>query len=250
MKGILFVIAALAASTGPVEAQTSANNWGLLYAELDWTTDYKFYGLSESNRQPTFQGVLHWIAPDNFYAGVFATGVRFNDFRNTSYEIDLYGGRHFYWDTNDLNLELLWSQYPNASGHAFYRPGFVFPTYNFFETSAQLDHKIGAATLTGKLVWSPSGSSHAGELGSVNGGVAYALTSWLTASGEAGHQWAMHGSNRSYWDLGATALWQHSAQRFSLDVRYYGTDVSEAHCFHTNWCAPEVVVRIGVGTVL
>lgn len=249
MKRIVVGVSVLlAAATTPAEAQVP--DWGLLYAELDWTTDYKFYGLSESNRQPTLQGVLHWVAPDNFYLGVFATGVRFKDFRNTSYEIDVYGGRHVYWDSNDLNLEFLWTQYPDASGHAFYRPGFVFPTYNFFETSAQLDHKIGAATLTGKLVWSPSGSSHSGEIGSTNGGVAYAFNTWLGANIEAGHQWAAHGSDRSYWDAGTTALWQHSEQRWSIDVRYYGTDVSDAHCFGTNWCEPEIVVKVGYGTVL
>jgi uncharacterized protein (TIGR02001 family) len=237
-------------SAQPVAAQSQVSGWGLLYAELDWTTDYKFYGLSESNRQPAFQGVLHWVGPDNFYAGVFASQVRFNDFRNTHYEIDFYGGRHFYWDANDLNLELLYAMYPGTSGRAFYRPGFVFPTYNFIEPSVALDHRIGAATLSGKLVWSPNGSSHSSELGSVNGGAAYAFNSWLSASANAGHQWAEHGSNRSHWDLGATALWQHSEQRWSFDVRYYGTDVSEAHCFHTNWCEPEVVVKVGYGTVL
>ncbi len=147
----------------PVAAIAS---WTGVYAYVDWTTDYRFYGMSSSNRQPIVRGGLHWTLSDYFYLGVFASGVRFEDFRNTSYELDFYGGHHFYFDSNDLNFQLLYSMFPNQAGHAFYKPrGYVFPTYNFGEASAELSHKIDALTLSGKLIFSPSYGSGTGDMG-------------------------------------------------------------------------------------
>src|ERR1700740_3478690 len=63
-----------------------ASDWTGVYAYADWTSDYRFFGGSSSSRQPALQGGLHAILPENFYLGVFASEVRFKDFRNTSYE--------------------------------------------------------------------------------------------------------------------------------------------------------------------
>ena len=35
---------------------THASDWTGVYTYVDWTTDYRFYGMSSSNRQPIFQG--------------------------------------------------------------------------------------------------------------------------------------------------------------------------------------------------
>ena len=124
--------------------EAQADGWRGVFAYVDWTSDYRFYGMSSSNREPIEQGGLHWLLPNNFYVGVFASGVRFQDFRNTSYETDFYGGRHFYFDSNDLNLELLYSVFPNQAGHASYKPpDYVFPTFG--------DREMGLHAPVGKL---------------------------------------------------------------------------------------------------
>lgn len=223
-------------------ASAKGNDWGNLYGYVDWTNDYRFYGLSSSGRQPVLQGGLHWAMPENFYAGVFVSGVRFKDFRSTSYETDFYAGRHLYFDNNDLNLELLYSAFPDASGHPTYAPsGTIFHTYNFFEGSAELTHTFGALSLGEKLLWSPEYGSHTGTLLGVNSTAAYAINDWLKASAEWGHQWVEKGTDLSHWDIGATATWR---QQWVLDLRYYGTDVAPASCFFTNWCKPALVAKI------
>ena len=132
-----------------------ASDWGHLYGYVDWTSDYRFYGASSSNRQPTVQGGLHWAAAGQLYAGVFVTGVRFNDFRNTSYETDFYVGRHFIFDSNDLNLELLYGAFPDTAGHPSYAaPGVIFPSYNFFEAAAEMTHTFGALSSAERPSWS------------------------------------------------------------------------------------------------
>lgn len=96
----------------PVPAR--AEGWGYLDVAAKVMSDYRFHGFSESNRRPTLQGI-HWVAPGNWYLGTFASGVVFRD-GSTSYEIDLYGGHHFYFENNDLNLEALVFTFPDKAG--------------------------------------------------------------------------------------------------------------------------------------
>ena len=42
-------------------------------------------------------------------------------------------------------------------------------------------------------------------------------------------------------DVGLTATWR---QQWALDVRYYGSDISRANCYGTNWCEPALVAKV------
>jgi uncharacterized protein (TIGR02001 family) len=237
------VVSALLVVVGAFGAGTAhATDWGTLYGYVDWTSDYRFYGASESNRHGEPQGGLHWSLPDSFYAGVFATGVDFKDFRNTSYEVDVYGGRHFYFDSNDLNVELLYSVDPNTAGHPTYLPpGAILPSYNFFEAETDITHSFGAFSLSGKFILEPRPASHHGMLESANGSAAYTFNRWLKASADIGHQWVEFGAQSTYWDAGITVNWR---MQWILDVRYYGTDITVASCYGQNWCKPALVAKI------
>jgi uncharacterized protein (TIGR02001 family) len=219
-----------------------AQDWGHHYGYVDWTSDYRFYGASESDRHPTVQGGLHWAMPDNYYAGVFVTGVDFRDFRHTSYEVDVYGGRHFIFGHNDLNLELLYSDDPDTAGHPSYAlPGAIYPTYNFMEASADLTRSFGTLNLGAKVIVEPRPESHGGLLWSMNGEASYDITDWLKATGTFGHQWAATVPESNHWDVGMTATWR---RQWALDVRYYGSDITRVNCYNTNWCEPAVVAKV------
>ena len=88
MRNLLlgWAVATLLIVLGGVAAK--ADDWGNLYGYVDWASDYRFYAMSSSNRQPVAQAGLHWSMPDDFYAGIFVTGVRFKDYRKTSFETD------------------------------------------------------------------------------------------------------------------------------------------------------------------
>jgi uncharacterized protein (TIGR02001 family) len=228
-----------------------ASDWTGVYAYADWASDYRFFGVSSSNRQPALQGGLHAILPDDFYLGVFTSQVRFKDFRNTSYEADFYGGRHFIFDANDLNLELLYSTFPNQAGHAFYKPsGYIFPTYNFVELSAELSRKFDALTLSGKVLFSPAYGSGTGILWSAHGAASYAIRDWLAMDFGVGRQWIERGIDRTHWEAGTTATWRWRTQSVALDLRYYGTDLGRAQCFGMNWCGPAAVAKVTYGVAL
>jgi len=242
MRNLLlgWAVATLLIVLGGVAAK--ADDWGNLYGYVDWASDYRFYAMSSSNRQPVAQAGLHWSMPDNFYAGIFVTGVRFKDYRKTSFETDYYGGRHFIFGGNDLNVELLYSAFPDSAGHPTYTaPGTIFRTYNFFEASSELTHTFGPVSVAQKILWSPEYGSHTGTLLGVNSTLTYAPNDWLKATAEWGHQWVENGTDVSHWDVGATATLR---QQWVFDLRYYGSDVSAAHCFFMNWCKPALVGKI------
>jgi uncharacterized protein (TIGR02001 family) len=215
---------------------------GNLYGYVDWTTDYRFAGASESDRHGVPQGGLHWAAPDNLYAGVFVSAVDFRDFRRTSVEIDLYGGKHVYFDNNDLNLEVLYGMYPDSAGHPSYLPpGAIIAGYNFPEVKAELTHNFGGFSLGGRVLAEPRRESHGGLLWALDGTASAAITDWLTASAELGNQWASSGPRGLRWDFGATATWR---QQWVFDLRYYGSNATRAECYHTNWCEAAVVAKL------
>jgi uncharacterized protein (TIGR02001 family) len=237
MRWIVLAIAITMAAS-----PAAARDWGALYGYVDWTSDYRYTGASESDRHAVPQGGLHWAAPDNFYAGVFASGVDFRDFRNTSYEVDLYTGKHLYFDNNDLNLEVLYGVYPDTAGHPTYLPaGVIVAGYNFPEVSATLTHTSGAWSVGSRLVMEPRRESHGGFLWSLDGTAGYAINDWLKASAEFGNQWADAGPRGLRWDIGATAIWR---QQWVFDLRYYGSDTARTDCYNTNWCEPALVAKI------
>jgi uncharacterized protein (TIGR02001 family) len=200
----------------------TADGWGYLYFAAKLTSDYRFHGFSESNRLPTVQGNVHWAAPDNWYVGIFTSGVNFRD-RSTSYEIDLYGGRHFHFGVSDLNLEALAYTFPDKAGPT--------PTYNAVQLSGELTYPLGALKLSSKLAGK---RAHAGLGYEADISASYAVLPWLTAGGTAGYQHGAGSFPSTNWDAGLTAAW---GPHWLFDARYSGTDRSKARCYFTDWCA-------------
>jgi uncharacterized protein (TIGR02001 family) len=219
-----------------------AGDYGHLVAYLDWTSDYRYAGASESNRQPEIQGGVHWLGPDGFYAGVFATGVRFNDFRNTSYEVDAYAGKKFAIDADTLDLEMLYGLYPNSAGRPTYLPpGAIIAGYDFPELSETYTHAFGALTLDEKAMIEPRAESHGGLLWLAGGGASYAVRDWLKLQADAYEQSARSGPRGLIWDVGASAS---IGWRYRFDLQYAGATASTADCYGTNWCKPGVVAKV------
>jgi uncharacterized protein (TIGR02001 family) len=210
----------LAAAGFLLPAHAAADGWGYLYGAVKLTSDYRFHGVSESNRQPTLQGNLHWVSPDGWYLGIFSSGVDFRD-GSTNYEIDWYGGRHVALGGDDLNLEFLYYTFPDKAGPT--------PTYDAAQGSAELTHSVGELKLAGKLALK---YPHAGLAYEGDASASYPLTSWLSANGAVGYQDGEKSFGRANWEIGMTA----SSEHWVLDLRYSGTNIDRAHCYFTNWC--------------
>ncbi len=170
---------------------------------VDVTSDYKFRGISQNDRDPSPQGSLNLTGPYGFYVGTWASTVDFDPSGSTNpnFELDIYGGKHTDLWGVDWNIEPYYYSYPSA----FIAPGTPKPDY--FELINQLSKPFGPVTLTATWAWSPNLAFNGGTGNYVAGTASYAINDWLSISGNLGHQWAQSAkfvgsSDYTYGDIG------------------------------------------------
>lgn len=196
-----------------------------LSAVVAGQSDYRFRGISQDSKEFTPQGTLTLTGPYGFYGSLWTSKTNWGG-NNPSFELDEYIGKHTdLWGT-DLNLEAYYYSYPDAKA----APG---APASYYETIGQLTHVFGPLTLTLTGANSPEWSLRGGQGWYVEGTAAYAVTDWLTVSGNIGHQWVHFApSDYTHYDVGATAVWK----SFSLDARYVSSDITKAAC-NSFWMA-------------
>ena len=192
------------------------------------TSDYRFRGISQSDRDFAPQGSLNLTGPDGWYVGTWASTVDFDptNSSNPHVEVDIYGGKHTdLWGFADWNIQPYYYAYPSADVPA------GAPSPDYFELINQLSHTYGPVSLTATWAWSPELAFGGGEGNWLAGNAVIPINDWLSISGTVGHQWAENAKlvgSRDYThgDIGVTA----SYMGFALDLRYAGTDLNAAEC--------------------
>lgn len=225
---LTFAAAALAAAAGPALAEDAAPDWGTVSAYVAVQSDYRYRGISQNDTLVTPEGSINWSGPMGFYAGTWLaktnwTGVAFAPAMgaNPTFEMDLYGGKHFDLDGTDLNVEAYYYSYPDAN------KAMLGATASYFEGIFQLTHSFDALTLTATGAISPEWALHTGTAGYVSGTGTYKINDWLSIGGTVGHQWVDAApTDYTHWDFGATATWR----SWVLDVRYVGNDIKAGDC--------------------
>ena len=218
MKNLgLKLLLGAASLAGVMATATAAYADTTLSAAVAVTSDYRFRGISQNDRNPAGQGTINLSIDGGWYVGVWASNINWV-FTTTSVEVDIYGGKHFDLDGTDLNIEAYEYAYPD-------NPGSVSASY--FEGIVQLTHAFGPVTLTATGAFSPDFSFETGNSVYLEGTAAWAVNDWLTVSGNVGHQWVNSAlPEYTHYDIGATASWHN----FALDARFNGTDMGTATC--------------------
>ncbi len=205
------------------------------------TSDYRFRGHSQTDRDAAVQGGIDYASAPGLYAGIWMSSIDFDDAAQTPAEIDFTAGySHVVTETITTSIALAYYWYPD-SGDA---------NYDYVELLANTAFDFGAFTVTGDGTYSADYSGETGEGIGLAAGLQVPLAigdiDWLTASGQFGRQWiddnALYGTPDWYfYDIGLTATYD----IFALDVRYTGTDLDEAECFGgTQLCAGGVVIAL------
>jgi uncharacterized protein (TIGR02001 family) len=227
MRALLAAAAILA-----FPAAARAGDWGGLFSAVTLASDYRYQGVSESRGRPVVQGYLHWWRPDGFYAGVFATQVDFGYAGAPTYEIDSYAGKNLQFDggKTELKLEAMYTVFPDNR-----TPG---PTFDFIQAKAQVKRTAGPWTVIGLTAYVPESSYGSGPLHRVEGEADFAVSKALTLKAQLGNQGGGRGHERTYWSLGAQAVWK----TLTFELRYLDNDRTRANCgFLPKACDPAVV---------
>jgi uncharacterized protein (TIGR02001 family) len=97
MRNLLVLGAIAAAAATPAFAQEAAAPASAVTVtgNVSLVTDYAWRNVSQSNQDMTVQGGFDVAVDGGFYAGLWASGVDFNDGDDTNLEVDLYGGYGF-----------------------------------------------------------------------------------------------------------------------------------------------------------
>lgn len=221
----LLGLAATAAPAARAQDLAAAPDW-TANATVDVQSDYRFRGISQSNRNPVPQGALNITGPDGFYVGSWVSQINWQVGVNNNPRIewDIYGGKHFdLGDGTDFNVEAYEYAYPEYN--TSYVPG--KPAASYFEGIFTLSHTFGPVALDVVYAVSPQFTLGTGTGNYLEGQAILTLTDWLTVSTNVGHQWVdLIPADYTHADVGATATWK----GFSLDARYVGTSLNKVNC--------------------
>ena len=222
-------------------AEAGENEGPTLSANATLTSDYRFRGQSQTDRDAAVQGGIDYAHPSGAFAGLWASTIDFNDAQQSPAEVDFTAGYSFsFADETSVTGTLAYYWYPSSSpAH-----------YDYVEVLGNVTHDFGDFSLTGDATWSPNYSGRTGTSIGLAAGVQAPLTfggiDWLSASAQFGRQWVEDNTaygtpDWTFYDVGATATWE----IFALDLRYTATDTSHGDCFGgTDLCEGGVVLSL------
>jgi hypothetical protein len=116
------------------------------------------------------------------------------------------------------------------------------PTYDFVTAKARVRRPVGKLMAGSAVSWIPDTPYDGGPAWRLNGEASYRVMAWLKVGGQAGQRWSSRGTDRTFWDIGATMAWK----QLSLDVRYADTNLGFAACGGVNWCEAGVSATLQV----
>ncbi len=185
------------------------------------TTDYRFRGISQTNRDPAIQGGLDYAHESGLYIGTWASNVSFTE---GGTEIDAYAG----WGTDlneslALDLGVLYYAYPSDSDADYVE---LYASLGFFGATVGLNYSPEYTYDTGTYFYLygayslPMGDVFTLDLNlGLNQFEKDNLDSFLGADG----------AGKSYIDysIGVSA----AVAGVDLTLAYVGTDIDKSDCF-------------------
>lgn len=190
-------------------------------------TDYRFRGLSQTNKKPALQGSLTVSHTSGFYVSVWGSSIDdyVADFGDQ--ELDLIGGwKKTFKGGTTLDVGVLYYYYPGSDqgcGCKYYS--------DFFEPYIAVSHTLGP--VTGKITVNYAPSQRALSLGSGNRDNLYGALDFslgvpktpIAFSAHVGHNFEKSflstGLTYTDWSVGATVTWK----VLTFGISYVDTDL-------------------------
>lgn len=211
------------------EQEPAGGNGGLdVSATVTGVSDYRFRGVSLSDRDPALQGSID-LNYNGFYAGAWASTTA--EYADTNVELDLYAGYGGTAGPVEYQVGAIAYLYPGGSG-----------TVNIYEGTASLAYSLGPATAKLSLNYAPDQASLAGDNLYINGELRGGIpTTPVTVFASLGRERGSFYGRKWDWNLG----FEFSRGPFTASIAYVDTNLdSDTHFLGRN-IRPGVVVRAG-----
>jgi uncharacterized protein (TIGR02001 family) len=170
-------------------------------------SDYRFRGVSLSDKDFAFQPYLTVKHESGLYAGIWGSNLAEN--AGDDVEVDLYAG-FAGGDAVTYDIGATYYVYPGASG------------LNYVELTGKLGTTVGPATIGGQLSYVPS-QDNTGNTDNIYVATNAAIAlpdSPITLTGSVGYEDGAFGDDKIDWSIGATA----AVSVFTLGVAYVDTN--------------------------
>ena len=142
----LFLLSGPAWASDEPPAETAALE---LSANVALASDYRFRGISLSNRNPAIQGGVDLSHESGFFVGTWASSIA--DTAGAHVEVDLYGGYAGAAGPVQYTATVLYYAYPGGKG------------VDYWELSGALDADLGPAALGVDIAWVPRQDNFGGD---------------------------------------------------------------------------------------
>lgn len=224
MRNVLPVTAALAGLSliPPAAAQDTAPPPAVaVTGGAAIVTDYRFRGLSQTNKSVAVQGTATVTHSSGFYASFWGSTIDDYIANGSDAELDLIAGyKHAFHGGTTLDTGVLYYVYPQNNG----------ADTDFFEPYANVSHTLGpfSAKLGGNFAWKQAGLAldgrkHSGVYGYAELAAAIPKTG-LTVTGHLGHSFDRNyitfGERYTDWSVTAAYTWK----AVTLSAAYVDTD--------------------------
>lgn len=205
-------------------------------------SDYRFRGVSRSNKRPALQGTATLEHVSGVYGTVWASTISDYVFNGADAQVDLSAGYRRTIDGTTFDVGVLYYYHPGSGGIAS----------DFVEPYASVSHLLGPVTATGSVAYAPKQSALSiGNGGEDNVYVAGDLSAGIpgTPFGLSAHLGRTFGPSavsigRAYtdWGLGAT----YTTRGLTFGVRYVDTDDAFITPRGRNAAAAGLVASVGL----
>ena len=195
------------------------------------TTDYRFRGISQTDRDPAIQGGFDWAHDSGFYLGTWGSNVAL---------------------AGDLELDYYAGFANNITDNIAYDVGFSYYDYpgdganqEYWEIYAGLSGDVGPVGLSGTVYYSDDFYDETGTAWYTDLGASYGLPYDISLSGHFGYQtiddgdkFGINSDNYSDWSIGVSK----SVMGVDLDLSYIDTDIDKSDCFGGDKACSDTVV--------
>jgi len=222
----LFALPSLGLALGTAVPAKAANlSHGLtINGGVTLVSDYRFRGISQTDRGFAVQGTLTLSHSWGFYATVWGSSIDDYVAAGSDEEIDLIGGWHHSWHGTTLDLGVLYYHYPGS--------GALIHGYDsdFAEPYLSVAHSFGPVTAKATASYAPRqaalsvGNGKEDNLylaGDLSAAIPHTA---LTLSGHLGHSFGPSyltiGNSYTDWNFGAS----YAVGPLTLGVQYVDTD--------------------------
>jgi len=227
------IVSAVAAAT--LLSGAPAVNAEGISANVDLATDYRFRGISQTDREPAIQGGFDWSHKSGFYLGTWGSNVAFAG----SLELDAYAGfsnKFLAGDKGSYDVGVLGYFYPGGNKTTIEDPegsgNFTSVDVSYYEIYGSLGYDFGALSGTVGVNYSPEYTFSSGTFWYPYVDLNVPLPKDFGIVAHYGYN-SIDDNDRfgtpdySDWKVGVTKSWL--GLDWSLD--YIDTDLSKSECF-------------------